>query len=285
MAKNKSSAALFEVITKDKRLDRKTTEGGGLRTPKWWFKSRSRSSPPAMPIPASEPRVTAHPAADAGIPSFHEPAVPAGHREVVFRFNYHTALLLGFGLAVALGGAFIIGKRMASVPATVLGGQPIEEIKRGPVQAGVLDLGRGGNEVETVTIEPDDSPSVTTTSQTAQNRPQTWNDPRPPATLVIQDAKRNIGLNYVVVQSYADIKFAEEARDTLLANGVGCTIEQKLRGWSGRLFLVVGIDGFNRISSPEFKAYVKRIETISNKAYPPNSYKAFQPIAYKWDRE
>ena len=97
-------------------------------------------------------------------------------------------------------------------------------------------------------------------------------------------AARNIGLNYVVVQSYAEEKLAVEAAAALKSNGIDCTIERGIRGWPDSLYLVVGTRGFDKISSPEYKEYDKKIKSISLKFAPKGGYKAFQPTAKKWDK-
>src|SRR5689334_12165591 len=54
MAKGKHATALFEVIHSGKKFDQPAARKGVLATPKWWFKSRGKSSStPNAPAPAT----------------------------------------------------------------------------------------------------------------------------------------------------------------------------------------------------------------------------------------
>ncbi len=99
------------------------------------------------------------------------------------------------------------------------------------------------------------------------------------------DGKRTIGLNYVIIQSYPEQKTAEEARDALAKSGISTTIEKGLRGLNPSWFTVVGTDGFARIRSTEYENYVKRVQQVSDSfAKSRKSFKAFEPMGYKWDK-
>jgi hypothetical protein len=98
------------------------------------------------------------------------------------------------------------------------------------------------------------------------------------------DGKRTVGLNYVIIQSYPEMKWAEEARDILAKNGIQTTIEKGLRGLNPSYFTVVGTDGFARIHSSDFESYVKKVNQISDTFAKKKSFKAFTPFGYKWDK-
>jgi hypothetical protein len=105
-----------------------------------------------------------------------------------------------------------------------------------------------------------------------------------PASSVFTPAARQVNLNYVLIQSYGDEKTATEARDFLNNNGVPCTIEQGVKNWRKDFYLVIGLEGFPRASGPEYIAYRKKIDTLSTQFAPsPHSYKRFDPMAIKWD--
>jgi hypothetical protein len=105
-----------------------------------------------------------------------------------------------------------------------------------------------------------------------------------PASSIFTPAARQVNLNYVLVQSYGDEKTATEARDFLNANGVPCTIEQGVKGWRKDFYLVIGLQGFPRASGPEYTAYRSKLEALSAQFAPsPHSYKRFDPMAIKWD--
>ncbi len=93
-----------------------------------------------------------------------------------------------------------------------------------------------------------------------------------------------INLNYVLMQSYADEKLADQAYAFLNKNGVPCTIERGVKNWRKDFYLVIGLQGFVRASGPDYAAYRKRIETLSAEFAKPGSYKGFMPQAIKWDR-
>jgi hypothetical protein len=73
------------------------------------------------------------------------------------------------------------------------------------------------------------------------------------------------------------------AVDILNQHGIGATVERGLRGYAG-WFAVVGVDPFSRISAPEYHAYLKRIQDVSDKFASRKSFKAFDPRGYKWDK-
>jgi hypothetical protein len=105
-----------------------------------------------------------------------------------------------------------------------------------------------------------------------------------PAASVSVPAVRTINLNYMLVQCYRDEKTATDARDFLDKNGIPCTIEREVRDWHKGYYYVVGLQGFPRITSPDYLAYRTRIEDLSTEFSPHNVYKGFAPQAVKWDR-
>jgi hypothetical protein len=105
------------------------------------------------------------------------------------------------------------------------------------------------------------------------------------ADSVLPPAPRQVNLNYVLVQSYGDEKTANEACDFLNHNGIPCTIERGVKNWRKDFYLVIGLQGFTRVSGPDFIAYRTRIESLSAQFASPHSYyKGFAPQAIKWDR-
>ncbi|HEX2973779.1 MAG TPA: hypothetical protein VHP11_15715 [Tepidisphaeraceae bacterium] len=94
---------------------------------------------------------------------------------------------------------------------------------------------------------------------------------------------RKAGLNYIIVQSYPEAEMANEAVKVLSENGIDSTVERNLQGWSKDWHIVVGLEGFDRISnSARYDAYVKKIRDISEKYAKKSSFKAFAPTAIKW---
>lgn len=276
MAKGKHAAALFEVIHQDKRFG--GTGRGLLRTPKWWFKGRRGAAAASTESPGAAVVSTAP-----EIPSSPGFALrfDGERQQVTLRLSYTAALISGFALIVVIGLAYLLGRQTRpAMSLPILSSATTDQLKSGPAQPEVMEINRPAAPEEAAAEEAVAESALS--SEPNQVSP-TFNDPRPPATLVVQGGKRNIGLNYAVIQSYADAKIAQDACNILNKNGVACSIERELKGWKG-LYFVVGQDGFNRISSPEFKNYLKRIEQVSDQFAPRKSYKAFQPVAYKWDR-
>ena len=73
-------------------------------------------------------------------------------------------------------------------------------------------------------------------------------------------------------------------RNLLIQNNVGATIEKGLRGLNPNWYIVVGTDGFARVSSPEYQSYIRRLQAISSKFAQKGSFKSFDPMGYRWDR-
>ncbi|MGH7178041.1 MAG: hypothetical protein ACREJC_11720 [Tepidisphaeraceae bacterium] len=270
MAKGRRTAALFEVIHSG-RFDRPL---GALGTPKWWFKRRPRDVDSLTSAPAEGDR-----AGDLTTPrSGDDPTVgrqPSGinvaldhdRHQVTVRASYTSALVTVFAAVILVALAFIVGRRMSRGPALAVASQTSEELQAGPAHPGALNLA------------PPTRPQRTA-EETAT----------PPAVVFpvhespFADGARVIGHNYVVIQSYPDEKSAVEARDLLVKGGIACTVEQKLRGLNPNWYTVVGTDAFPRGSDEAYQQYVAKLGKISTEYAGKKSFKAFQPLRYKWDK-
>jgi hypothetical protein len=395
MAKRKDSVALFEVITATKRKEAAAAAAARanaeatrqqpappavLRTPKWWFKGKTKSgaanagsaaamyNAPALPSPAEHDptqfapasydpttlaaapspgivqrvtpattyappppeRVTISTAAAAAAehagmtvdpfgldhPVATEPSYPAkprrsflnvlaktdpDRREVTVRFRYTTAVIVGFALCVAVGLAYVTGRQTNKAKAGATGVSS-EQVKRGPILAGVLDpppsdrtlLSNAGadadsKEADTSTDQPPKDRPKTVVPPAVPSGPQpkpTGADPKLPgeAAGVTRGLPRTIGLNYVVVQSYPDRKSADEAQKALEEAGVPCGVVQGLRDFAApNFFSVVGTHGFSSMrNSPAYKQYEESIRNISKSYAGTSKYKKFEPTPYKW---
>lgn len=298
MAKGKHAAALFEVIHSNKRFDARPSGAGGrtrsiLRTPKWWFKRARGGAPAAVeaPMANSTPPDASH-STSPGAGGIQVNVDPDG-QHVTFRLSYTAAAIVTFTIGVTVVLAYLAGQQMRGEPAggPVISSASTSQLQSQPPRPSVLDITRprsasaSSSESASMDIEEPAGDDGTIAAPQLGALSPAWNDPKPPATLVVDGAARNIGLNYVVVQSYADEKLATEATNVLKSNGIDCTIERGLKGWPAAWHIVVGTRGFDRISSDAFKDYVKKIQTVSKIFAPKGGYKAFQPTAYKWDRE
>jgi hypothetical protein len=301
MAKGKHATALFEVIHASKHYTSKDRGAGLLRTPKWWFKGRNKSKDPTLnpaatpsgPIPDPTGEGPAEPAASpASVPATEftptKPAartpavdvlVDSAHHRITLRVTYTSAIVAGFTVLVIVGLAYIIGRQMSRGPAQALGGPSTEQLRQSPPRPDVLD-------VNSTSYRAVAAPGNLVNPPTPQN-----NLPLPPQPSAASPAptpaeigRRINGLNYIIIQAYPDEANAKAAVDILAQHGVPATIERGLRGYTRDWYIVVGMQGFERISAQEYLSEVKRISAISEQFASRRSFKAFEPRGYKWDR-
>ena len=208
-------------------------------------------------------------------------------QEVTVRFRYTTALLAGFAVMVALGLAFVMGRRSGPAAAN---SPSTKEIQASPVLVNVLNP--DDSQIATIDIPADDPPppapagnGVASPSDRGAivKEPDRWAAPGVETRL-----PRVIGLNYVIMQSYHARKDAEAARDALLAAGIPSTIEPAPKSFSPNrnLFCVVGTHGFARPkSTPKFEAYKKAAVAV-NEAFPKKAKNLhLEPLPYLWKQE
>jgi hypothetical protein len=301
MAKRKHAAALFEVIHHDKRFKSRHSTWS-WPTMKWWPFARCESS-----RRAAESRDPSGPSLLARLfallPPMPRIALESDpeRQEVRFRLSYTAAVVSGFTIVVAMVLSFMIGRHGARPVTPALAEQTTEELRAGPVQPGVLDVGGAVGEATSPTIamatqevparpaNPPATPQKNTTANSTANpqamRPSHWTEPRGPATLMVSDSKRTVGLQYVVIQSYPpeEEKFAKATVDLLNSNGVLCTMETGIP-YAPRWICVVGVTGFNRIrNSPEYDAYIAKIKQIEAQAGGSSKFlKKLDPKPYPW---
>jgi hypothetical protein len=97
------------------------------------------------------------------------------------------------------------------------------------------------------------------------------------------DVKRQVGLNYVIVQSYPNEEDANKARDALNQAGILCTVERGIPGWKSTWYMVVGINGYDKIRTKEFEQYIESINAVSAKFGGNSKFKKFEPQPKKWE--
>jgi hypothetical protein len=100
------------------------------------------------------------------------------------------------------------------------------------------------------------------------------------------DGPRIIGLNYLLVQVYPSQAGAAEARDFLLKNGIGCTIEKVPEGYYGSdktWLAVITTRGFDRdqLHSAEYDSFKQKIENLSGTFSAKSKSKQFSLQTYK----
>jgi hypothetical protein len=304
MAKGKSAAALFEVIHGSKGVESRK-DRNLLSTPKWWFKGKttaaSASAPSVAPtvesVTATVPRVerVVHPVApiftdraSAGEPT--SPASRASRPIIKLEMQYSTAVFLGFVVMAMIGGAYVLGQALRTSPTPVIASETTDQVLAGPVTPSVMENVTAhvnpagpGDTVDDPNIRSSYEASTAARPVAQQQQNQRWSEVTAPATTMVDDAKRIMGLNYVLVQSYPDAATAEQVRDLLARNGKGATVEKSLPGWGAGWYSVVGTTGFDRIrNSREYTSYIQQIKDIGEKQGPKGKFKQFEPQPIKW---
>jgi hypothetical protein len=272
MAKGKHSVALFEVIQSGKTSSR----GNSLRTPKWWFKS------PKAEAPAAPPTAVVDPVLESNAPAPRMQGVdlkldPDGQR-IKFDLSYSSAIVAAFSVIVIISMAYIIGTHLSRGPSPAAAGQTTAELRQGPAQPSVMNIQRN------------QSPS-TPIFASAGETPRTAPAAAPPAPMPAQQPaaeqaaaqQRVVGRNYLVVQSYTDEKVATTLRDTLIQNGVACTIERGLNGYGTR-FCILTTTGFDRIrDNPDYDRFKASLIELGTKLSATSKTNKLDPHAYRWN--
>ena len=331
MAKGKHSPALFEVVHGKKHFDNSASI---LRTPNWWFKGRHRGpaapvmdvtdrpafadeadptlrglpSPTAEPEPAPVPAEYESAREDPTIFAMPQPrrkgspfqvVVDRDRHELFVRIRYTSAIVAGFAILVLIGLAYITGRSTGRGPSTALATQTSEEVAGGPIEKGVLDVGRtsttGANTTTTpgvggVSAQPGPTrmieASVGSTGGGNASAPTTSRAAAPavPPKPDYENGKRIVGRQYVVIQAYAGNQraLAEEARDFLIKSGVSCSVEQGVSGWPSTWHCVVSTQGFDRASGPDFEAYKAQATKIGDAFAGKSAWKRFEPAGVRW---
>jgi hypothetical protein len=262
---------------------------------------------PKLPQPAAVPAPIPEPAEyeSAEDPTINIPppkkAVPfqfvvdRDRQELFLRVRFTTAIVAGFALIVVIALAYVTGRQSGRGPSTALATQSSREVAAGPVEKGVLDLpargGLGGAAPAGATVgaggvSAQPAPSrITEASVAPPGNSPAGRQVEPPAPLKpdLQDGRRIVGKQYVVIQSYpADQKkLADQACEFLVTNGVSCTVERGLPGWAG-WNTVVGTQAFDRASGSQYEAYVATIVRLGEKFAGKSAWKRFEPTAVRW---
>lgn len=333
MAKRKRSAALFEVFHAQRQAP--VRSAASSRAGRWWFRSKEEpaekvaidpNDPTSRPLasPLLAPRLAAlepQPAVAVAAPAVRtvehqsdkqlspetDEDAPAraisftdDRRELLIRMRTSSAVITAFGLMVALGLAYVLGRHAGSNEAdsqnpvadnnTVIVDDPHTKV----IQAKALDVPRRpAKPSATPAFYPppvaDDQPREPRESHARdrENAPSA-NDvngisPVTPNETAVADGPRVIGLNYVLVGTYPTMAGATEARDFLVKNGIRCTIEKAPPGfsvdpsWLG----VISTRGFERVHTPECEAFKRQIEKVGEKFATKQQLKRFTPVLFK----
>jgi hypothetical protein len=282
MAKGKRTVALFEVINKDKRLERKAP---AAREPAKSF-SRTMASqavdlwrrkkadpetltgPPPSPLPRRKAVVI--PRLKAMWEGWNARLAIAA--ETARRWlDRQLGAIIGGGTAVAVISAMLLVRHFSNRQAQNLSLE--QQLRDGPAHPAVLAAVGEKSQGGTSALSPELAADVVQAKADAVAKPDA----------VVKPAARIVNMHYVLIQSYGDEATAKEARDFLGQNGIPCTIERGVKGWRMDFYQVIGLQGFARPSGEEYAAYRHQIVELGSKFSPsPRSYKHFDPMAIKW---
>lgn len=193
-------------------------------------------------------------------------------REMYSRYAVTTGAALG--VVILLCGSFYAGKLLFNRPASnaIVGGTSVAENN---VRPDVLDVNNA-----THSNEPIANIDSTQTQTTLERQPETTT---PKSTVF---GGRRTDLNYVIVQSYRTQAEAIATSDVLAKYGVRTTVELNLPRWASAgttLYSVVSVEGFQKLSgNDQYKAFISKIATISDKEAGQTLPKRLEPGVYKW---
>ncbi len=208
----------------------------------------------------------------------------AARHEITLRMSYISGMIVGVGLVVLVTMAFLVGRQANSGRSTLLAVRNTGEPRLGSVSPNVGDLAtapRYNPPAET------DSPGggTMTTTPPAFSAVQAPTQP-----ISIESNERQIGLNYVVMQSYpeGERKMADDAAAALRQAGIGCTLE-RLKDFNGssKWCSVVGTRGFSAVfqRTAEYQAYLAKIKQTNeqNVRGGRRTFKALDPMPMRWN--
>jgi hypothetical protein len=244
MAKHKRSVALFEVINKDKRFDRR---GGAIPTPSWWYKGKLAAPPPPSPLPQQ--------------PQAMQP------RQIVPSASLSEAMLGGAGEPplTRTSAAIIVGAIVVVLAVGILWTRWSHRTAASPNAAAILHGPAHPDVMDIASPRP------------APQLPPAVNDSAPVATHAasVQTPARVPNQGYVVIRVYLTQFSATQTRDLLNQHDIPCTIERSVPGVSTQGFAVIGLTPFSTIGTTQYTDYIQQIKTVMNS-------KSVHPYWIKW---
>jgi len=187
-------------------------------------------------------------------------------REFQFRLSYGGLIAIGFILVMALAIAFIAGTRASS-----LASSNSDDGSSAPKQSTTADT--AGMTAAVGPTEPVEAANPQPVKPEVLSIPQhparpAVVDPRTPvpAPLPIKNT-RDIGMMYVVVQSYPEHDLAQRACDYMNQAGIPCTLVQGPAGWAlNDWYSVIGLQPFNK-HDPALAGYERAVRAIGCEVY------------------
>jgi hypothetical protein len=209
--------------------------------------------------------------------------VDQDRQEITLRMRYTTAIVGSFGVLVAIASAYVIGRHLGETSsgastAMLISSLSSQQIKDGPAQPGVLDIGRDRARVASAKIDGSAPPVV------KKKDPDVFEDAQINTAGI---AFRSAGRNYVIVAIFppAETDTAIRACDFLCAHGIVCTLERDVHGEPPHWLSVVGVRGFPHKfkESRDYIAYHDAIIALNDKFPAKSNFGRFDPMPYKWD--
>jgi hypothetical protein len=217
-------------------------------------------------------------------------------QEVTLRLRYTSAIVGGFALLVAVGLAYVFGRRMAEgpPPARAAALSPSSaDVRKGPAKPSVLNVGGArpaSGKIAGVDKTGAGGPPPSRPPPTPEPIPTP--PPAPESTVYFEApvvngrAKRQANLNYAAIVSFpAEMRErALAVRDFLTKNGITCTVESVPKV-AGDKLVVVGVRGFAvRYSRlPEYSQYMETILSLGQQFAGKVAYDRFKPTMFKWE--
>jgi hypothetical protein len=195
-------------------------------------------------------------------------------RDIDTRYLW-TGTVAAAGIALLVG-AFYVGRLLFRGPSSTI----IADANTTDVRSDVLDIHSRGGEAS---ASPANRPADIRLERGRPAIPVT--PPAPPAPASNVFGGRDLSLNYVVIETYNTPEDAAAAAEVLAQYKVRTTVEKNLPGWRAGnqdRYMVVGLDGFAKISTPDFKAYLSALDRISEREAGKTLPAKLQHGAYKW---
>lgn len=313
MAKGKNSTALFEVIHTAKRPP-KASPSGGIATPQWWFKSKkrlaaarragdvvgentqdskpsffsrwsaSKSESPRVTETSMEPSVIAPRMPDIESPPIPSPlALEKGGGEIKFKLSYGGAVAAAFVLVLLLAIVYLAGSRSPRAGVAETTSPDSSSTSSSGESTAVASDGTGF----LAAVGPASQSPIAEVHRTMNTAPAVSPHSAAPMPAAPKRVNRQVGLHYIIAQSYASKEMAQKACDFLNQSGIACTVVQGPPGWAvHNWYSVVGVKSFDHVQhNPELEAYKHQVETLGIKFAGNIRFNRFEPNAYKWRAE
>jgi hypothetical protein len=257
-----------------------------------------RSSSPASRLkrdPADPTRAAARPAPE----SSRAIEFDRMRRELKLRVSLTNAVVAAFAVMMIVALAYVMGKR-ESAPTSELtttetttaesGETPQAAVPVAPIKPKVLEVGKPKKASASATPGPANAPAPRLGAEAPRVKDHEFISMPPVANTTTgmhvnpaapANAKRTIGINYIIAQSYPAEQTAKDARDFLMKNGITCTVE-KGTGFAPNWYSVVTSRGFEHIHTNECENFKSQIDKLGEKFADNGKFNKFEPMLYSW---